>query len=159
MGDGPLHVVFVTGLLSNLEMEWEDPVRLGFFQRLASFSRLIVFDKRGMGLSDRDVGAVTLEERMDDVRAVMDAVGSERAAIIGSSEGGPMSVLFAATYPDRTVALVLFGTLARTLPDVDYPHGAEASLTELRRIADGGVGLRPVAPSVRAGAAARRPAP
>jgi class 3 adenylate cyclase len=112
----------------------------------------MVFDKRGMGLSDRNVGAPTLEERMDDVRAVMDAVGSERAALIGVSEGGPMSVLFAATYPERTVALVLYGTLARVRRDVDFPHGNEENLAELYRILDDGWGtgesLRQFAPSL-----------
>ena len=90
------------GLSSNIEAEWEE-LTLFFWRRLASFSRLIAFDKRGMGLSDRDVGVPTLEERMDDVRAVMDAVGSERAALIGQSEGGPMSLVSAATYPERRV--------------------------------------------------------
>jgi class 3 adenylate cyclase len=140
MGEGPLDLVWVPGLASNLEIEWDEPFRFHLFQRLASFSRLIVFDKRGMGLSDRDVGAPTLEERMDDVRAVMDAVGSERAALLGVSEGGPMSVLFAATYPERTVALVLYGTLARSRTDVDYPHGCEAAIAQLRAIVDDGWG-------------------
>ena len=126
MGDGPLDVVWVPGMASNLEMDLESPPYVRLLQRLASFSRLMIFDKRGMGASDRNVGAPTLEERMDDVRAVMDAVGSERAALIGLSEGGPMSILFAATYPKRTVALVLYGTMARALSDVDYPHGNEA---------------------------------
>ena len=134
LGEGPLDLVWVPGTFSNLEIEWENPYRANLFKRLASFSRLMVFDKRGMGLSDRNVGAPTLEERMDDVRAVMDAVGSERAALIGTSEGGPMSALFAATYPDRTVALVMFGALARARAAIDYPHGCEASLNELLRI-------------------------
>src|SRR5215203_423155 len=112
MGEGPLDVVWVPGGASNLDIDFESPSYLRLMQRLASFSRLMIFDKRGMGLSDRNVGAPTLEERMDDVRAVMDAVGSERAALMGMSEGGPMSLLFAATYPERTVALVLYGTLA-----------------------------------------------
>jgi pimeloyl-ACP methyl ester carboxylesterase len=152
MGEGPLDVVWVAGLASNLEMDFETPALVRLFQRLASFCRLILFDKRGMGLSDRNVGAPTLEERMDDVRAVMDAVGSKRAALIGISEGGPMSVLFAATYPERTVALVLYGTLARQRPDVDYPHGNEASFAELYRILDEawgtGESLRVYAPSL-----------
>jgi pimeloyl-ACP methyl ester carboxylesterase/class 3 adenylate cyclase len=93
-------------------------------ERLSSFGRLILFDKRGTGLSDRDVGFPTLEQRMDDVRAVMDAAGSERAALFGHSEGGNMSILFAATYPERTLALVLFGTFARRLWAPDYPWGA-----------------------------------
>src|SRR3954469_17327681 len=110
VGNGPFDIVFIPGFISNLEIAWESPARARFFSRLSSFSRLILFDKRGTGLSDR-VGAVaTLEEGMDDVRAVMDAAGSERAALFGISEGGAMSVLFAATYPERTQALVLYGT-------------------------------------------------
>ncbi|MEP6976738.1 MAG: alpha/beta hydrolase [Thermoleophilia bacterium] len=101
LGDGPRDVVWVAGAMTNLAVMWELPEFRRFCEQLASFSRLILFDKRGMGLSDRvEVG--TLEERMDDVRAVMDAAGSERASLIGVSEGGPMSILFAATYPHRT---------------------------------------------------------
>jgi class 3 adenylate cyclase len=152
MGDGPLDLVWVPGLASNLEIDFEYPAFVHLMRRLASFTRLMVFDKRGMGLSDRNVGAPTLEERMDDVRAVMDAVGSERAALIGFSEGGPMSILFAATYPQRTVALVLYGTLARARADVDYPHGADAHIADMYRIVDEGWGtgesLRRFAPSL-----------
>ncbi|MFB3111799.1 MAG: alpha/beta fold hydrolase, partial [Gemmatimonadales bacterium] len=117
LGDGPFDLVFVPGFVSHLECGWEDPSYARFFHRLASFSRLIMFDKRGTGLSDRvSVNELpTLEQRMDDVRAVMDAVGSERAALFGSSEGGPMSVLFAATYPERTSALLLYGSFARLM--------------------------------------------
>ena len=140
VGDGPLDVVWVPGLFSNLEIEWESPVLVRLYRRLASFSRLILFDKRGMGLSDRNVGAPTLEERMDDVRAVMDAVGSQRAALIGVSEGGPMSTLFAATYPERTAGLVLYGTLARVRRDTDYAFGNEEALAHLYRIFDEGWG-------------------
>jgi pimeloyl-ACP methyl ester carboxylesterase len=160
MGEGPLDVVWVPGLASNLEMDLESPPLVRLYQRLASFSRLVLFDKRGMGLSDRNVGAPTLEERMDDVRAVMDAVGSKRAALIGFSEGGPMSVLFAATYPERTVALVLYGTLARALGDVDYPHGLEAVFAERYRNFDEswgtGESLRVWAPPSKAGSPALR---
>jgi pimeloyl-ACP methyl ester carboxylesterase len=113
VGDGPLDLVFIPGFVSNVDLFWEMPDWANFLSRLAAFSRLIVFDKRGTGLSDRDVGIATLEERMDDVRAVMDAAGSERAALLGASEGGAMSLLFAATYPDRAQALVLYGTYAR----------------------------------------------
>src|SRR5712671_3543563 len=113
VGDGPLDLIFVPGFVSNVEMAWEDPGRARFYSRLATFSRLILFDKRGTGLSDRHVGIATLEERMDDVRAVMDAAGSERSALFGVSEGGAMSMLFAATYPERTRALVLYGSYAR----------------------------------------------
>lgn len=113
VGDGPLDIVFVPGFVSNLDISWEAPGRVEFYSRLASFSRLILFDKRGTGLSDRLAGIATLEERMDDVRAVMDAAGSQRAALFGISEGGPMSLLFAATYPERARALVLLASFAR----------------------------------------------
>src|SRR5262245_50009514 len=118
-GSGPLDLVVVPGFVSHLEYVWEHPWPTRFLERLASFSRLILFDKRGTGLSDRVGGIPTLEERMDDVRAVMDAVGSQRAALFGASEGGPMSLLFAATYPERTSALALYGSYARRswLPD------------------------------------------
>jgi class 3 adenylate cyclase len=112
IGNGPLDLVFVPGFISHVDHVWDEPRWAGFLERLASFSRLICFDKRGTGLSDRVSAIPTLEERMDDVRAVMDAVGSERAAFFGISEGGPMSLLFAATYPDRTIALTLFGSYA-----------------------------------------------
>jgi class 3 adenylate cyclase len=112
---GPLDLVYVPGFVSNIDLHWEMPEWAYFFGRLSAFSRLIRFDKRGTGLSDRDVGIATLEERMDDVRAVMDAVGSERAALFGVSEGGAMCLLFAATYPQRARALVLYGSYARPL--------------------------------------------
>ena len=112
VGDGPFDLVFVPGFISNIDLFWEMPGWAHFLSRLATFSRLILFDKRGIGLSDRDVGIATLEERMDDFRAVMDAAGSERAALFGASEGGPMSLLFAATYPQRVRALVLYGSYA-----------------------------------------------
>jgi class 3 adenylate cyclase len=112
VGDGPLDLVWVPGFVSHLECGWEQPSYTRFFRRLASFSRLIMFDKRGTGLSDRVsvTELPTLEQRMDDVRAVMDAVGSQRAALFGISEGSPMSALFAATYPERTSAIVLYGS-------------------------------------------------
>jgi class 3 adenylate cyclase/dienelactone hydrolase len=112
LGDGPFDLVYVPGYVSNMDLYWEGPAWSDFFSRLASFSRLILFDKRGTGLSDRMAGIATLEERMDDVRAVMDAARSEKAALYGVSEGGPMALLFAATYPDRTRALVLYGSFA-----------------------------------------------
>jgi pimeloyl-ACP methyl ester carboxylesterase len=105
-GTGPLDLVLINGAISHLEILQEDPHYRRFCERLASFSRVICFDKRGMGLSDR-VAFGPLEERMDDIRAVMDAAGSERAALLGESEGGPLSMLFAATYPERTEALLL----------------------------------------------------
>ena len=121
-GDGPLDLVLVHGFFSHLEIDWELPALAHFHERLGSFARVIRFDKRGTGLSDRNVGLPDFETRMDDVRAVMDAAGSESAAIFGYSEGGPMSVLFAATYPARVRALVLYGTYAkRSDPDDDYP--------------------------------------
>jgi class 3 adenylate cyclase len=113
IGSGPLDLVFVPGFISNLDLAWESPGWTRFFTRLAGFSRVIRFDKRGTGLSDRTVTIANLEDRMDDVRAVMDAAGSERAALFGISEGGPMSLLFAATYPERARALLLYGSYAR----------------------------------------------
>ena len=113
----------IPGFISNVEMPWEWPEIGRFFERLGSFARLITFDKRGTGLSDRGVGVPTIEERMDDVRAVMDAAGSERAALFGISEGGPMSIVFAATYPDRTHSLVLLGSFARFSKADDYSCG------------------------------------
>ena len=114
VGEGPVDMVFVMGWVTNIEVMWDDPGFARFLDRLATFSRLILFDKRGVGLSDRvpEERLPDLETRMDDVRAVMDAVGSERAVIFGVSEGGPMSMLFAATYPERAIALALFGTSA-----------------------------------------------
>jgi class 3 adenylate cyclase len=122
-GEGPFDVVHVAGFASNVEVSWQVPLIAAFNRRLASFCRLIRFDKRGTGMSDRVSGAPTLETRMDDVRAVMDAVGSERAALLGASEGGSMSILFAATYPERSWALVLAGAYARELWAPDYPWG------------------------------------
>jgi len=121
-GDGPFDLVLVHGFFSHLEIDWELPAAAHFHERLGSFARLIRLDKRGTGLSDRGVGFPDFETRMDDVRAVLDAVGSESAALFGYSEGGPMSVLFAATYPERTRAVVLYGTYAKRCdPDDDYP--------------------------------------
>jgi pimeloyl-ACP methyl ester carboxylesterase len=117
VGDGPIDLVFVPGFVSHLELNWENPTSARFFRRLASFARLIMFDKPGTGLSDPLLGAPpTLDQRMDDVRAVMDAAGSERAALFGLSEGGPMSMLFAATHPGRATHLILFGTFAYAGP-------------------------------------------
>jgi class 3 adenylate cyclase len=124
-GDGPLDLICIPGWISNLELFWEDPGMVAFYERLASFSRVILLDKRGTGLSDPVTtgSAPTLEQRMDDVRAVLDAVSSEQAAFFAMSEGGPMSLLFAATYPERTVALVLYGCWARAIRGPDYPYG------------------------------------
>jgi pimeloyl-ACP methyl ester carboxylesterase/DNA-binding winged helix-turn-helix (wHTH) protein len=125
VGDGPVDVVFVMGWVSHLEYFWNEPSFARFLERLASNARLILFDKRGTGLSDPvPIDQLpTLEQRLDDVRAVMHAAGSERAVLIGVSEGGPLCSLFAATYPDRTQALVMIGSYARRLQDVDYPWG------------------------------------
>ncbi|TML75806.1 MAG: adenylate/guanylate cyclase domain-containing protein [Actinobacteria bacterium] len=122
-GDGPFDVVFVPGYVSHVELGWETPRHGDLRRRLASFARLIVFDKRGTGMSDPVDGVPSLETRMDDLRGVMDAAGSKRAAIIGLEEGVPMSVLFAATYPERTAALVLWGGYARAMWAPDYPWG------------------------------------
>ena len=129
---GGIDIVFVMGWVSHLEYFWKEPSFARFLRRLASFSRLILFDKRGTGLSDRVPIAQlpTLEQRMDDLRAVMDAAGSQQAAILGVSEGGPMSALFSATYPDKTLALVMIGTYARRLWDHDYPWGPTAEQRE-----------------------------
>ena len=131
MGDGP-DLVFVSGWVSHVEMAWEVPPLARFLRRLAGFSRLIFIDKRGTGMSDPlpQHRPPTLEERMDDVRAVMDAVGSERAALLGVSEGGPMNILFAASHPERTTALVLFGTFARIVNGDDYTIGIDPAVAE-----------------------------
>lgn len=123
VGEGSIDLVYVMGWVSNLDYFWEEPSYARFLNRLASFSRVILFDKRGTGLSDRvqESDMPTLEQRMDDVRAVMDAVGSERAALFGVSEGGPMCALFAATYPHRTSALVMYGSYAKRIWAPDYP--------------------------------------
>jgi class 3 adenylate cyclase len=123
VGDGPVDLVYVEGSYTHLEVEWDFPPLRRYFERLASFTRLVLFDKRGMGMSDRVPGATTLEERMDDIRAVMDAVGSERAAVLGESEGGPLGMLFAAAHPERTVALILLGAEVRERKDEDWPWG------------------------------------
>jgi pimeloyl-ACP methyl ester carboxylesterase/DNA-binding winged helix-turn-helix (wHTH) protein len=155
VGDAPLDLVFVMGWVSHLEYFWKEPSFANFLQRLSSFARLILFDKRGTGLSDRvpNNELPTLEQRMDDVRAVMDAAGSERAALIGVSEGGPMCSLFAATYPEKTLALVMIGTYAKRVRDDDYPWAPTAAerqhfFNEMREHWGGPVGLEERAPSV-----------
>jgi pimeloyl-ACP methyl ester carboxylesterase/DNA-binding winged helix-turn-helix (wHTH) protein len=155
LGDGPIDLVFVMGWVSHLDYFWTEPSFARFLRRLATFSRLILFDKRGTGLSDRvPVGALpTLEQRMDDVRAVMDAVGSKRAVVCGVSEGGAMSALFAATYPERTAALIMIGAYARRIRDAGYPWGPtpeerDAFLREIQDQWGGPVGLETRAPSM-----------
>lgn len=123
LGEGPTDVLFVPGFVSNVEATWQSLERSAFFQRLASFCRLILFDKRGTGMSDRGSQIFTLEQRMHDVQAVLDAVDSERATLFGISEGGPMSLLYSATYPERTSALVLYGSYAKRAWAPDYPFG------------------------------------
>ena len=122
-GAGPLDVVMVPGFVSHVELAWDMPFYASMLRRLGSFARVISFDKRGTGLSDRTADVATLEQRMDDVRTVMDAVGVDRVALWGISEGGPMALLFAATYPDRTSALVLQGTFARDPEASDHEFG------------------------------------
>jgi len=123
VGDGLFDLVFVPGFVTHMELQWRLPGMGGFLKDLGSFSRLIRFDKRGTGMSDPVSGAPSLETRMDDVRAVMDAVGSRRAAFYGLSEGAAMSILFAATYPERTAALVVRSCSPRTLWAPDFPWG------------------------------------
>jgi class 3 adenylate cyclase len=147
VGKGPLDLVFVPGFISNLDHYWEEPTLVHFLSRLSSFSRLILFDKRGTGLSDRLGNLPTLEERMDDVRAVMDAVGSERAALFGISEGGAMSTLFAATYPERTQALVLYGAYGHFPSWVLPPDRLAAFLEMIERDWGTGASLKAFAPS------------
>lgn len=130
VGDGPIDLVLVPGWVSNIEIFWEEPRMNRFLRGLAGFARLILFDKRGTGLSDRVTDTPMLEERMADVRAVMNAVGSERAAVVGYSEGGPMSALFAATWPKRTIGLVMIGSYARRSRAPDYPFGPEPAAHE-----------------------------
>ena len=121
LGNGPVDLVYVPGWVTHLEYGWEEPAVANFYRRLSSFSRLILFDKRGTGLSDQSTNLPTLEQRMDDVRAVMQAVDSERAVVFGMSEGGNMALLFAATYPERTIALITFGVYAKRIYDPEYP--------------------------------------
>ncbi len=153
VGDGPIDLVFVMGWVSHLDYFWAEPSFARFLRRLASFSRLILFDKRGTGLSDR-VGALpTLEQRMDDVRAVLDAVGSRQAALLGVSEGGPLCALYATTYPERTRALVMIGTYAKRRWAPDYPWAptddeGERFLEEIQRTWGSAVGLEARAPTV-----------
>ena len=155
VGDAPLDLVFVMGWVSHLEYFWREPSFARFLMRLASFSRLILLDKRGTGLSDRVPlnELPTLEQRMDDVRAVMDAVGSERAALCGVSEGGPMCSLFAATYPEKTLALVMIGTYAKRIWAPDYPWAPTPEernhfFEEIRQHWGGPLGLEDRAPSM-----------
>lgn len=154
VGDGPFDLLYVPGWISNIELMWENPAQARLLERLAAFSRLILFDKRGTGLSDPvplDL-LPTLEERMDDVRAVMDAAACERAAIFGSSEGGLMSVLFAASHPNRTRALVTHAIYAKRLWSSDYPwaptpEARAAEIEQIERSWGGEMDISSLAPS------------
>ena len=152
-GEGPTDLVYVQGWVSHLEYAWESPDYARFIKRLASISRLIRFDRRGVGLSDRDDGPWTLEQRVDDIRAVLDAAGSEKATLLGSSEGGHMSLMFAATHPERISGLILHGCYAREAWAPDYRFGFtqqfhDASLAELERDWGGPFQLDLCAPSI-----------
>jgi DNA-binding SARP family transcriptional activator/class 3 adenylate cyclase/alpha-beta hydrolase superfamily lysophospholipase len=129
-GNGPADVVLIQGSVSHIELGWETAPYAAMYRRLSRFARLITFDKRGTGLSDRGADLPTLEERIDDVRAVMDATRCEKATLVGMSEGGPMALLFAATYPERVTALVLWGTFARMKWAPDYPQGVDVAVGE-----------------------------
>jgi class 3 adenylate cyclase/pimeloyl-ACP methyl ester carboxylesterase len=123
VGGGPVDLVYIQGFLTHLGVYWEQPAFRSYCEQIGRFARLILFDKRGMGLSDRVPGAVPLEERMDDVRAILDDLGSERAALMGESEGGPLAILFAAAHPGRTASLILQGAEVRERTDADWPWG------------------------------------
>jgi len=162
VGEGPLDVVFIPGFVSHLEHAWDEPRFAHFYRRLASFSRLILFDKRGTGMSDPVPiqQLPTLEQRMDDVRAVMDAAGSQRAALVGVSEGGPLNLLFAATHPDRTAAMVIIGSFARIAWAPDFAFGTKPDVWRalLERMEQGwgqGVLLSAFAQSLSTNVAAR----
>ena len=131
MGDGPRDLVVVPGFVSNLELAWEHPPYERFMRRLSAFARVIVFDKRGSGLSDPVDRAATIEERNDDIRAVMDAVGSERADLFGMSEGANMAGVFAASFPERVSGLVLYGPYARATPAEGFPWGIPKEIREI----------------------------
>jgi pimeloyl-ACP methyl ester carboxylesterase len=153
LGQGPPDLVLVPGWVSNIEVFWEHPTAAGFLHRIASFSRLILFDKRGTGLSDRVANMPNIETRMDDVRAVMDAAKSERAVLFGYSEGGPMSAVFSATYPARAAGLIMHGSYARRVRAADYPWGTapeeiEQFVETCTRDWGGPVGLEIRAPSL-----------
>jgi pimeloyl-ACP methyl ester carboxylesterase len=153
IGDGPIDLVHVPGWVSNVEYGWEEPSLARFYRGLAAFSRLILFDKRGTGLSDRAAGLPDIQQRMDDVRAVMDAASSRRAAIFGWSEGVGMAITFAATYPERTLAVVLFGAFAKREWATDYPWAPtpeerrKGVYDAIERDWGGPVGIERIAPS------------
>ena len=154
VGEGPIDLVYVQGAYTHLDVEWELPAYRRYCERLAEFTRLILFDKRGMGMSDRVPGATPLDVRMDDIRAVMDAVGSDSAAIMGESEGGPLAMLFAAAHPERTRALILQGAEVRERRDAEWPFGEstpdehEAYIARIPERWGQGLGIDNIVPSV-----------
>ncbi|HYW74469.1 MAG TPA: alpha/beta fold hydrolase, partial [Pyrinomonadaceae bacterium] len=153
IGHGPIDIVYVPGWVSHVEYGWESPLVASFYRGLASFARLILFDKRGTGLSDQTTDLPTLEQRMDDVRAVMEAVDSSRAVVFGMSEGGNMSLVFAATYPERTVALITFGAFAKREWDPEYPWAPTREVRQqfydaLESEWGGPIGIEELAPSL-----------
>lgn len=155
VGDGPFDLLWAPGYMSHIEQNWWWPAYADFLERMASFSRLILFDRRGTGLSDRDVALGSFEEMLDDIRAVLDAVSCERAALFGGAEGGPMCALFAATHPERTSALILGASYARRKWAPDYPWGLDAKAQErilasydARWGTDDSFAVRSVAPSL-----------
>src|ERR1700754_2926970 len=132
LGEGP-DLLFVPGLVSHLDLQWSDPWFAGALQRLPAFSRLIIFDQRGVGLSDPAPGVPRLEQRVDDMRAVLDAVGSERATLLGHCNGGPASLLFTATFPERVSALAVCSSFAKGRPDPEHPGALSEATIELAR--------------------------
>ncbi|HEX7265299.1 MAG TPA: adenylate/guanylate cyclase domain-containing protein [Candidatus Dormibacteraeota bacterium] len=155
LGSGPFDLVFVHGWVSHLDLQWEEPHLAAFLSRLASFARLIILDKRGTGLSDRVALSElpTLEQRMDDLRAVMDAAGSESASVFGTSEAGAMCLLFAATYPQRVRSVLTFGSYAKRIRSADYPWAPtreerEAAYTEVLETWGRSTGMESIFPSM-----------
>jgi pimeloyl-ACP methyl ester carboxylesterase len=130
VGDGPIDILFIPGFVSNVELVWDIPALAELFGRLSGLGRLVFFDKRGTGCSDRTLGTGSAEDRMDDARAVADAAGIEQAVVIGVSEGGPLAILFATAFPERVRSLVLWGTFARALRGPDYEIGSDPDLAE-----------------------------
>ena len=144
IGEGPVDLMFIPGLISHVDMQWADPLFSHALDRLASFCRLIIFDHRGVGLSDSVTSIPTLDERVSDARAVMDAAGSERAFLLGHCNGGPVGVMLASLYPERTRGLVLCSTFAKGRPDEDHPGALPAQSYDSH--------VRPSPTGVRAGA-------
>ncbi len=130
VGQGPRDILFIPGFVSNVELLWEVPFWADVFTRLAALGRLVLFDKRGTGCSDRTLGTGSAEDRMDDARAVADAAGIDQAVVVGLSEGGPLAILFAAAFPERVRSLVLWGTFARLHHAPDYDIGLDPGRTE-----------------------------